>query len=347
MSTIVITLELIYWSITIKIEPVGDKYMATIKDVARISGYSLSAVSYALNNHPSIPESTRQRIQAVANELKYVPNKYAQRLKGSHKQIIGVFINDLSGPIHGELMNSLSLATAKTGYDLMLIMGKAGRRILTSNMVDAAIIISHLITDDDIRQAVDRYRIPTMVLDRHLDYPHVSEFLMNNGLGIELMFEQLINRGRKHIAFLSGNPNSLDNLEREQAYLNMAQKHRIKPMIYHGDFTEASGAYVFENHVLPQISHLDALICSNDEMAIGCIKVANNHQISIPTQLAISGFDNIALGEYVTPHLTTVDANRSSWGTEIIQELVRLIESPELAAPIIRHRVQLVIRGSI
>lgn len=321
--------------------------MATIKDVARISGYSLSAVSYALNNHPSIPEATRQRIQAVANDLKYVPNKYAQRLKGSHKQVIGVFVNDLSGPIHGELMNSLSLATAKTGYDLMIIMGKAGRRILTSNMVDAAIIISHLITDDDIRQAVDRYRIPTMVLDRHLDYPHVSEFLMNNALGISLMFEQLVARGRKHIAFLSGNPNSLDNQEREQSYLEMVAKHHMTSIVYHGDFTEASGAYAFENHILPHLNHIDALICSNDEMAIGCIKVANAHQVSIPSQLAISGFDNIALGEYVNPHLTTVDANRSSWGTEIIQELVRLIETPDSAAPIIRHRVQLVVRGSI
>jgi len=321
--------------------------MATIKDVARVSGYSVSAVSYALNNHPSIPEHTRQRIMAVANELKYVPNKYAQRLKGSHKEIIGVFINDLSGPIHGELMNSLSLATQRTGYGLMLIMGKAGRRILTSNMVDAAIVMSNVITDDDIRQAVDKYRIPTIVLDRHLQYTHVYEYLMNNAHGIDMVFKKMIESGRKSIAFLSGNPHSLDNQEREEAYLRCIAEHHMKPIIYHGDFTEASGAYAFENHIIPHLHHLDGLICSNDEMAIGCIKVANQHHIQIPQQLSISGFDNIELGKYVQPLLTTIDVDRSQWGSDIITQLVQRIENPELPVPTVRHDVHLVTRSSL
>lgn len=321
--------------------------MATIKDVARVSGYSVSAVSYALNNHPSIPEATRQRIISVANELKYVPNKYAQRLKGSHKQVIGVFINDLSGPIHGELMNSLSLATQKTGYDLMLIMGKAGRRILTSNMVDAAIVFSNVITDDDIRLAVDKYRIPTIVLDRHLEYPHVSEYLIDNAKGIEIIFETMLSHGRKSIAFLSGNPQSLDNIEREASYLKMVEKHQMKAIVYHGDFTESSGAYAFENHIIPHLHHIDGLISSNDEMAIGCLKVAQRHHIEVPKHLAISGFDNIQLGEYVTPHLTTIDVNRSGWGTDIITELVRRIEQPDNETPILRHGVNIVLRSSI
>lgn len=321
--------------------------MATIKDVARVSGYSVSAVSYALNNHPSIPDHTRQRILAVANELKYVPNKYAQRLKGTHKEIIGVFINDLSGPIHGELMNSLSLATQRTGYDLMLIMGKAGRRILTSNMVDAAIIMSNVIADEDIQQAVDKYRIPTIVLDRHLVYSHVSEYLMDNERGIEMVFKKMLDAGRQKIAFLSGNPHALDNQEREQAYLRCVTEHHMKPMIYHGDFTEASGAYAFENHILPHIHHIDGLICSNDEMAIGCIKVAQQHHLQIPKQLSISGFDNIELGKYVQPQLTTIDVDRSQWGTDIISQLIERIENPEHPVPTVRHGVHLITRSSL
>lgn len=322
--------------------------MSTIKDVARVSGYSISTVSYALNEHPSIPADTKKKIKAIAQSLNYVPNRNAQRLKRQKKDVIGVFINGIGGPIHSELINAISETSAAIHYDVMILLGNTGKKILRSNLIDAAIIMSDAITDDDIHFVIEKYKLPIIVLDRIFHCDHVSMHLIDNQKGIKLLLEKLYENGKRYIAFLSGNTLSLDNQEREQTYRQFVKVHpELSPVIYQGDFTEKSGYEVFMKQIYPSLNRFDALVCSNDEMAIGCINAATELGINLLDKIKITGFDNIQLDEYVTPKLTTVKVDRQQWGKQVVDSIVSMIEKNKEVPQEVRQTVEIIYRDSL
>jgi LacI family transcriptional regulator len=140
--------------------------MATIKDVAKKAGVSVSTASYALNNVPHVHPDTRQRVIDVANSINYHPNASARNLKTKRTNNIGVFVYGFSGPVFSEILEGVNHVVHQHGFNILVSSGNSSSIMLKEKQVDAAIIFDSSLDRDVITQFAKTS--PVVVLDTYL-----------------------------------------------------------------------------------------------------------------------------------------------------------------------------------
>lgn len=318
--------------------------MTTIKDVAKHAKVSITSASYALNGTGTISEDTRKRVLEAAKELNYHPNAFARNLKNRKTSTIGVFITRFSGSFYEEILEGIHNAVLKTDYELLVCPESwTKRKILTHRQVDGAIVFDSKIKNETIVKLASK-RFPIVVLDRYLESDYLLPLLLDNQQGTREAFYHLYGQGARRISFVSGALDSFDNMEREKAFLNEANKNGVVVKCYNGNFTERSGydiaKVVIESNDLPE-----AVFCANDQMAIGFIKAMKEHNLKAPDDIAIVGFDDIQIAKYMQPTLSTIGASRLSWGALAATQLIDFLENENPFRPF-RIPTQLIQRES-
>jgi LacI family transcriptional regulator len=286
--------------------------MATIKDVAKLSGVAVSTASYALNNSTKVSEETRQKVLAAAKQLNYQKNGLASDLKRTSTNTIALILSDLSGPYYSELIKGVQDVASTNGYDLIACSSIGGAqstavKFLREKRVDGVIILAHNIDDETILES-SREGFPIVVLDRNVQSEHVVQIEVDNEHGAFMATEHLIEKGSREIAYVSGPYNSHDNELRFKGYRAALLKHGIEyrpKWKVSGGFTR-EGGYQATKMIIAQKDVPQAIFYANDEMAIGGIQALNEKKISVPDDISIIGFDDIQLSEYVSPPLTTM-----------------------------------------
>jgi LacI family transcriptional regulator len=286
--------------------------MATIKDVAKLSGVAVSTASYALNNSTKVSEETRQKVLAAAKQLNYQKNGLASDLKRTSTNTIALILSDLSGPYYSELIKGVQDVASTNGYDLIACSSIGGAqstavKFLREKRVDGVIILAHNIGDETILES-SREGFPIVVLDRSVQSEHVVQIEVDNEHGAFMATEHLIEKGSREIAYVSGPYNSHDNELRFKGYRAALLKHGIEyrpKWKVSGGFTR-EGGYQATKMIIAQKDVPQAIFYANDEMAIGGIQALNEKKISVPDDISIIGFDDIQLSEYVSPPLTTM-----------------------------------------
>lgn len=294
----------------------------TIKDVAREAKVSISTVSYAVNNSDRISEKTRQHVLEVAKRLNYAANSNAKRLRQKNNGAIGIFFNSWFGPIYSEIVQGIEKKVHEVGYDLIAcsVFGGAdstAHRYLKDKMVDGAIILSNSFDDEFLINTADKNQ-PFVVLDREIKAPHIYSILIDNFGGGFAATKALIDTGCKEVYYFGGPEDSYDNQKRLEGYIAALGFFNIKfsqKFIIHSDFTEA-GAYKQMTALLEQGIQPKAIFSGNDEMAIGIMKAAREHNLSVPEDIKLIGFDNIRESEMTTPTLSTVAHHKFEMGVK-------------------------------
>lgn len=318
--------------------------MTTIKDVARRAQVSITSVSYALNGTGTISEATRKRVLQAAEELNYHPNAFARHLKTRKTHTIGIFISRFGGLFYEEILEGIHDAALKTDYELIVCPeSRSQRRILTNRQVDGAIVFDSKIQSDLLTRLASR-RFPIVVLDRLLEGEYLFPLLVDNPQGAREAFRHLYEQGARSLAFVAGASDAFDNAERMRTFLEEAAAHQVPVRCYQGDFTEASG-YAVARDLLGEPELPDGVFCANDQMAIGLIKALKERGLTPPDDLAIVGFDDIPLAQYVQPPLSTVGASRFLWGTVAATLLIAFLEDGVEPHPS-RIPVKLIVRQS-
>jgi len=296
----------------------------TIKDVAKKAGVSISTASYALNNRPNVNPKTREKILEVAESLGYYPNAHARNLKTRKSRNIGVFIYGFGGPIFSDLLEGINLELQKKDYNIIVSSGKASSIILRERGVDAAIIFDNNISDQEIMQYSRNH--PIVVLDRYLEGKNVFHSMIENQhLVYNFMSEIIEEKKFKKISYLSGPIDSFNNQERYKGFLQALEDKGLKEYQHiEGDFTISSG-YKAGLELISKNDFPDFIYCANDELAVGLIKAFNEKGIEIPNKISLAGFDGIALNEYITPKLTTIEINHFEWGRQIAGFLTKVL----------------------
>lgn len=301
--------------------------MVTIKDVAKKAGVAISTASYALNDDPRVSLTTKKKVLEVAKKLNYHPNAAARNLKRKKTNTVGVFVDGFAGPIYTALLDGIHMALSENDFNIIVTSGESGQKMLLERQVDGAIVIDHNITDKLIKMVADN-GLPVIVLDRNLNGNNIYVSTISNESIVYDFMVQMINRGYKEFAYLSGSMNSYDNLHRFKGYCRALSEHqRSIDRVYKGEFTKLSGYQVgrqlIENHEpLP-----DFIFCANDEMAIGLLDAFHESGIRIPQEVAIAGFDNIDLSSYCNPKLTTIDVKRFDWGKTLAQSMIEILNN--------------------
>ncbi|MDF2541300.1 MAG: transcriptional regulator, LacI family [Herbinix sp.] len=310
---------------------------ATIKDVAKEAGVSISTVSNALNNSPLVSEDTRSKIVSVAERIKYVPNMSGKLLKARKSMTIGFFSSSVSGHYFYILVDSMFKECRRRGYGLNVIISR-DKRVLLSNIIsknfDGIVIFdSERVREHEI-ELIIQHQIKTVFLDREVKSENISSVVFDSYKSGYDITKYLINLGHKRIYYIEGEEFTYDNLGRKDGYLAAMKEIGTKvtnDYFFHGMFEE-SYAYneIISKFRLGNIPIPDAIIAANDDSAIGCIKAFNRLGYRVPEDISVVGFDDIEVAQYFTPSLTTVRNPIARQGIRAVEILMDMIDKESM-----------------
>jgi LacI family transcriptional regulator len=303
--------------------------MATIKDVAKRAGVSISTASYALNNVPYVKPSTKVKVLKAAQELNFTPNANARNLKTKKTKNIGVFVYGFSGPVFSDLLEGINKAVHQLGYNIIVTSGLSSAILLKERQVDAAIIFDSMLDQDVLLQYATQ--APVVILDRQIEGNNIFHSLINNEMLVNQLIHQVIDKGYKKFAYLSGPKDAFNNQERYKGFLRALHDRNLKPFAqYQGDFTIQSG-YMLGKKIIQSSSRPDFVFCANDESALGLMRALKEDNINIPNDIGIAGFDGVYLKDsFIKPSLTTIAINHFKWGQDATEFLVDVLNEKKL-----------------
>lgn len=330
----------------------------TIKDVALKAGVSTATVSKVMNHSPNIPEATAQRIFSIIEELGYKPNRRAQNFA---KQSTGVvlfaatFKKNLAfeNPHLFEIMTGLQKSLREKGLSLMLvsvtkdnceeILGKA-----ISEKTADAIVLHISVISKEIEKIILREEFPHIVIGCPEHKTQLCWVDNNNVLSGEVATNYLFKRGYKQIAFLGGSKYDVGSQNRLQGYINVHENKGLevkKEFIFYGESTIESGMEGM--HKFLSLRELpEAIVCANNNMALGAIYELSNRGIKVPEQIGIITFDAFPYTKITRPRLTTVDIDVYDMGRLAGDFIIRKIVKPNLQIQSYSTLANLVVNGT-
>lgn len=303
--------------------------MATIKDVAKAAGVSIATVSYVMNNDPRIKKETAEKVKKVSEEMNYVASGIARSLKKNRTNNILVLTPDFGGPIFQEILSNIHFELKKRNYRMIVSNGDLASELLNERQSDGLINLDPNVSPELLIKIA---KTGFIVVDTRKIYSPEDKVFVSRVDSYTPTYElvkQMINSGLTKIGYMHGSVDSPDNIKRYHGLTDALKDANLEPFcILYGEFLEQGGynamkEYLEKNNPLP-----DALFCANDEMAIGVLNLLKEFNIEVPKQIKIAGFDNIQLGKYCVPSLTTIDINRADWSKSIANSIIDLIENP-------------------
>lgn len=305
------------------------KAAATIRDVAREAGLSVASVSRVLNSHDNVHPDTRAKVQAAMAALDYRPNAAARSLSTSRSHAIGVVLPDLHGEFFGELVRGMDRAASERGYMLLLSTMHADSLLAGQAMgamngrIDGMIVMAPQLSRSDLASALPP-NLPAVLVNSPDDAGH-HNLRIDNRAGVMLMVRHLLACRRKRIVHLSGDPQNLDAAERAAAFADsMASLAPELPVrILTGDFSDDSGERLVQQ-LLAEGAEFDAVFAANDMMAMGALQALRTVGISVPSQVAVAGFDDVPLARYLG--LTTLKVDMVGIGRRAVERVISEIE---------------------
>lgn len=328
----------------------GHRPAISIRDVARIAGVSHQTVSRVINSSPSLRPETRDRVQAVIEELQYRPSRVAQALGANRSHTIGVLTYDRShyGPAAAIL--GVETAAQAAGYVVNTIN-------LTSNTADsirAALDLQLAHRVDGLVIIAPQTRILRVIDDAEIDLPYVLLHARNQQdphalfvdqlAGAQAATRHLLDLGHRDIYHLAGPQDWIEADARMQGFLRALDEADVpvSPPIL-GNWTADFG--YFAGRELARTADFTAVFAGNDQMALGLLHAFRDAGIEVPGQVSVVGFDDIPEAAHFWPPLTTVRQDYRELGRQCVARLLRTgtPQVSELGAPL---APELVVRGS-
>ncbi|GIU18790.1 transcriptional regulator [Shewanella sp. c952] len=289
--------------------------MATIYDVSVLAGVSLATVSRVMNKNAKVSEKTLKKVQDAMDQLGYRPNAIAQSLASNRSNSVGILVSELHGPFYGSMLSGIEAELRGSQKHAIIAAGhseegteKEGIEFLISRRCDALILHVEAVSDEYLVELV-KNEVPIVLINRFIPAIADNCISLNNELGGYLAAKAILEQGHKEVAYISGPYWKMDASDRLKGHKKALQEFNVRynpKLTYEGDYQEVGGSDGLEQ-LLNSKQPFTAVVCANDEMASGAMTFAREHQISIPQELSIIGFDNIILAQYIYPKLTTID----------------------------------------
>jgi LacI family transcriptional regulator len=328
--------------------------LANIKDVARLAGVSVATVSRVFNDSSLVSEPTRERVRSVAARLNYWPNGVARSLITSRTLAIGVLLPDLFGEFFSEVIRGIDRSARGKGLHLLLSSSHSDTNELITALramrgrIDGLIVMA---PDVDAPAAIQASGVdfPYVLIDAGIEVADCDTISIANLEGARALVEHLVALGHRRIATITGPPGNIDARQRLEGYRQVlrARKGAWDPELeIPGDFSEPSG-YAATERLLALDPRPTAVFAANDYMAIGAMGALSDAGLRVPRDMAVTGFDDIAMARYLNPPLTTVRVDAYGLGERAVERLLRAQASRTRRKP---HRevlsTTLVVRGS-
>jgi DNA-binding LacI/PurR family transcriptional regulator len=325
----------------------------SIKDIARLAGVSHSTVSRALHNSPLIPAATAQRIQRIARESGYTASAVARSLVTRKTQAIGVVVTSIADPFNGDLVDGIEEVANQHGYSVILATSQAdpGRemtvvRSFGERRVDGILVASSRV-GSLYMPMLEELKIPIVLINNQHGSDFVYSIAVDNVDGAYWATRHLIELRHRRIAYLGDRLGLHSDEDRFAGFQKALVEFGVplhEELVVYGD-GKLDGAARAALDLLNTHERPTAIVCYNDMSALGLLRVAEEHGITVPDALSVTGFDDIFFAALARPALTTVRQPRRGMGRKAMKLLLAIFNSsPAEKAVVIRG--DLIVRGS-
>ncbi|MBO8157396.1 MAG: LacI family DNA-binding transcriptional regulator [Bacillaceae bacterium] len=309
--------------------------MASIKDVAKKAGVSVTTVSRVINNRGYISKDTRKKVEAAMKEINYQPNQIARALLKNQSFLLGVIVPDSNHPLFSELIKVIEMYASEKNYKILICNSLDHPEkelnyinMLRQNRVDGIIMCSHTLDIEEYKKA----NLPIVSFDRVIS-PNIPYVAGDNFQGGKIATEHLITQGCQKLLHISG-PLTFDLLpnRRTDAFKLTCMNHDIPFKVIEGANIQYDFKHYWEfidREISRYLNDYDGVFCSNDIFAYALYVYATEHGINVPEQLKIIGYDYHQFTRMLQyPKLTTVKQPISQIGRHLCSNLIQLIENP-------------------
>ena len=327
-------LDMVYWyQINAK-----EGAALTIKDIARESGYAVGTVSRVLNNNPRVSEDARRKILAVVAQHGYQPNANAKHLKQQVPEGLALIVKGTQNALFADLLDKLQPCLEARGYTPTVYYNN----VSTDELACAQTIFAERrpcglffigAHPQCFTPALASLGIPCLLLTNNaagLGIENLSSVSVDDRAAAAVMIEQLYAKGHRVIGIIGDRPETsrpsqqrldgcLDALQRLGVPFDFDRQYRL------ADFS-MQGGYAAAEHLLAHCPGLTAIFAMSDLMAVGAIRAIQDHGLRVPQDIAVAGYDGIALGRYTVPRLTTIRQNTTVLAERAADILLRCIE---------------------
>lgn len=303
----------------------------SFKDVARLAGVSTATVSRALSQPDRVAGPTLDRVRDAVQKSKLVVNVSARALRFQRSHSLLMMAGDPGNPFNGEVIQGALRRAEELGYTLILSEHdgppfEVVRKALFSRQVDGvALMWRHLVDDDQYHRLMEEFGAPPIVRVRQgmrtPPYPHVT--IDNIGAAYKLARE-VLSLGPRSIIVVrpGGDMEAVDaRLEGFRRAFSTVTEGTINAPVLTAELSMQGGRRAAEVCLKLQ-NKPTAILCTNDLIAAGLMSELQSHSISIPTEISVTGFDDLPIVECLSPGLTTIRQPRDRMGSACIDLLV-------------------------
>lgn len=322
--------------------------MATVKDIASEAGVSPMTVSNVINNRPNVRATTRSRVIAAMDKLDYRVNVAARSLRTGRTHTIGLAIPEVDAPYYGEFGAAVIAHGAR--HDVQVVIEQTGRS--RDNELNAIALSRLRMYDGLILSTVGlgardahllRVDFPVVILGERIFHGPLDHVAMPNVSGAEAAVDHLIEKGSRRILILQGYSSDDPDVSslRHEGYERSLSRHGIA---IDPDLTrelaaltpEAAAASISE--ALRDGLTFDGVFCVTDYVALGALRALTEHQIQVPGQVKVIGFDDLHISTFLTPSLSSINPDHDLMARTAVDLLMRRInenvtEATEFVSP--------------
>jgi DNA-binding LacI/PurR family transcriptional regulator len=326
---------------------------ATIREVAELAGVSTSAVSRSFTPGASVSAETRHKVLAATRELGYRPNALARSLMTRRTELIGLVANNFDNPVFMEIFDLFTRRLQLRGRRPLLANlsegggTEAALEMLLQYSVDGVIVASSTLPQQFVKSCAEAHLPVVHVFGRNaggkLPVHIVSP---DNVQGGSLAGDVLRERGYRSIAFLGGPQSATSTEDRLQGLLQSLARGGLKPTaIVYGQYTHAAGVTMMRQ--LLREGGIDAVFCGDDNLAMGAIDACREAGVSVPAQMGVIGFNDMAIAAWPGYNLTTIRQPTAEIITAAVELVLTIVEKP-ITRPVVRlFDCRAVIRGTL
>jgi LacI family transcriptional regulator len=330
----------------------------TIYDVAKAAGLSIASVSRVLNGQRNPRRETRERVLRAVAELGFVPDGAARALSARLKEVVGVVVRrprwsddgmfadeDENLQFPDMINRGMEIVAQQYGFDLLirsvgLDEPDAGRRIFELARKSDGLILHDRILSPDEMDRLSR-QIPVVTL-AGVPTPTTANVHGDNAGGMRALARHLIvDHGYRTLGYLAGHEGSPDSLTRGQALADEAATagvHVLTGEQWRGSYQAAGGSRAIERLLAAGTEMPRAIVCANDQSAIGVLHALAQHGIAVPGEVAVTGFDDMPVARHLRPQLTSVRQSIQDLGATAFETVYSMIGRGAQAGDGVRGR---------
>ncbi len=329
----------------------------TIYDVAKALNLSPSTVSRALKDHPHIKKESKKKIIATASEMGYRHNKFASSLRQKHTNTIGVVVPRLNSYFMASALAGIEKVTSEHEYGLIISQSQESWRkeiscvsTLFNSRVDGLLVSLAFETKNlDHFNLLLNKDIPVIFFDRVADCQGCMNVVIDNYKAGYEATSHLLQQGCKRIVHLGGNMLRNVYSERFRGFQQALKDNDIEfdeNLLFVTDMSEQAGIEV-AGKILSMRHRPDGIFTANDTTAVSIIVELKKAGIRIPDEIAVVGFNNEPISQFVQPNLTTVDYPAREIGEIAANSLIGQLKNSQtsnLSTIVLKHN--LIVRNS-